>query len=112
MLELVVVLAILTLLFGMALPNLRAYYRTGKEIERQKQEEIVQKAINQYFSYQGHYPYLGHDPNAGEVRLTEDEKEFLRERLKTVTDARVDTGYDYYYNQTRGTIRLEPAAAS
>ena len=111
MLELVVVLAILTLLFGMALPNLRAYYRSGKEMERQKQEELIQKALNQYFAYEGHFPDLDpldDEPEKGDAALSDAKKEALAERLRRITAARIDSDpYDFYYDQTKGTIRLE-----
>lgn len=111
LMELVLVLAVLAILIGLAAPSLSAYYRSGKEMERQKQEELIQKALNQYFAYEGHFPDLDpldDEPEKGDVALSDAKKEALAERLRRITAARIDSDpYDFYYDQTKGTIRLE-----
>ena len=114
LLEMVLILAVLAILIGLAAPNLSAYYRSGKEIERQKQEELVQKALNQYYAYNGHYPDLdpiSDEPEDGVSPLTDEKKEYLHDRLHSVTAVRIDTeSYDFFYDQAGGTICLERKA--
>ena len=111
LMELVLVLAVLAILIGLAAPSLSAYYRSGKELERQKQEELIQKALNQYFAYEGHFPDLDpldDEPESGVFALTDEKKEMLADRLRSITAVRIDSDpYDFYYDQTKGTIRLE-----
>ena len=83
-------------------------------IERQKQEELVQKALNQYYAYNGHYPDLdpiSDEPEDGASPLTDEKKEYLHDRLHSVTAVRIDTEpYDFFYDQAGGTICLERKA--
>ena len=110
LLELVLILAVLAILIGLAAPSLSAYYRSGKEMERQKQEELIQKALNQYYAYEGHFPDLdplSDEPESGDVALPDEKKELLTERLLGITAVRIDSDpYNFYYDQTKGTIRL------
>jgi prepilin-type N-terminal cleavage/methylation domain-containing protein len=114
MLELVVVLAVLTILIGIALPSLAAYVRNGQEHERQNHQELVEKAIRQYYAFEGHYPDLDPaDPYPENGQLPQEKAEKLKELLRTVTAVRINTDkYIYYYFEETGQCTLEIKSAS
>ena len=109
MLELVVVVAVLTILLGIALPSLAAYVRNGREHERQSHEELVEKAIRQYYAFEGHYPDLDPDsPDPENGELSPEKAEKLKELLRSVTAVRINTDrYIIYYFENMGQCTLE-----
>lgn len=104
LMELVIVMAVLTILIGILIPSMSAYYRNGQEIERKNHEELVNKAIRQYYAYEGHYP--DPDPSKSEPLsgvLSDTHEEILRDLLRTTTTVRIDTEkYSFTYNQSTG----------
>ncbi|NLO47218.1 MAG: type II secretion system protein [Clostridiales bacterium] len=109
MLELVAVLAVLTILLGIALPSLAAYVKNGREHERQSHEELVEKAIRQYYAFEGHYPDLDPDsPDPENGELSPEKAEKLKELLRSVTAVRINTDkYIFYYFENTGQCTLE-----
>lgn len=105
--ELVIVLAVITILVGIALPSLAAYSRHAKELEMADHQELVQKAVNQYYAYEGHYPVLdGVDPDHP-VSLNYGQADDLRGKLKSVVSASIDIKtYTYEYNEKTGSVTL------
>ncbi len=108
LMEIVLVMAVLTILMGIMVPGMSAYYRNGQEIERRNHEGLVRKAIRQYYAYEGHYP----DPAPEEAApvsgaLSDEQEEKLRALLRSVTTVKIDTEkYDFIYNQTTGECTL------
>ena len=104
LIEVTVVMAILTILVGVAVPSLSGYYRHGQETERAGQEELVGKALRQYYAFAGEFPRLG---GSGEITLTDAQAEALQRALRTVTSARINIeDYTYTYNEETGACRL------
>lgn len=104
--EIVVVMAVLVILVGLTSPSLLAYAQNAKEIQMNDHQELVQKAINQYFAYEGDFPVLGLDPADEPQELSETQKQELYDDLVSVTSARLDLDYEYTYTQTTGVCTL------
>ena len=107
--ELVVVLAIMTILMGILMPRLINYVRNGNEVQRQKQEELADKAVRQYFAYEGSYPDLADmDGSSGNVTLSAAQEQELSTLVREVTGTRLNiTDYRYTYNENTGNVSLE-----
>lgn len=104
LIEVVAVMAVLTILVGIAVPSLSAYHRHGQETERAGQEELVDKALRQYYAFEGEFPSLG---GSGDVTLTDIQAQELQRALRTVTSARINIeSYTYTYNEETGACRL------
>lgn len=109
LIEVVLVMAVITILIGIALPSLRAYARNAKNTERTKRAENVENAIRQYFAYEGAFPDLPEweesDWTAGNclhsTQLEGDDG--LINKLKTVSNINfnIETGL-YNYNENTG----------
>lgn len=109
LMELVIVMAVITILLGIALPSLSAYSQHAKKIEMSDHLELVQKAISQYYAYEGNYPNLTElDSDAGFVWLSQTQADELRDKLMSVTSARLNTtDYDCRYDEATGNFELE-----
>lgn len=106
--ELIVIMAVLTILIGVAIPNLSAYSRSSLEIERLNQEELVNLAIRQYYVYEGHYPDPTTSDPIGDV-LDYEQKVRLQELLRSVTSVRIDIArYDFAYDKDTGKCIVMP----
>ena len=104
LMEVTVVMAILTILVGVAVPSLSAYHRNGLETERAGQEELVGRALRQYYAFEGDFPSLG---VSGDAALTDDQTQALQRALGAVTSVRINTeDYAYTYNEETGACRL------
>ena len=100
--ELIVILAVLTILIGVAIPSLSAYNRSSFEIERRNQEELVNMAIRQYYAYEGHYPDPTTSTPIGDF-LNYEQKVKLQELLSSVTSVKIDiVKYDFAYDKGTG----------
>ena len=108
LIEIVLVMAVLTILTGLLAPSLSAYYRNGREIERRNHEELVNKALRQYYAYEGHYPDPDpHEADPVEGVLTDAQEQRLRDLLRLVTTVRIDTEkYVFTYSQSTGKCTL------
>ena len=108
LMEVVVVMAILTILVGVAVPSLSAYYRHSQETERAGQEELAGKALRQYYAFEGGFPDLADlAPADGEKQLTDAQAGELQRTLRTVTSVRINIAdYTYIYNEETGACRL------
>lgn len=108
LMELVIVMAVITILVGIALPSLYAYSQHAKQIEMSDHQELVRKAISQYYAYEGHYPDVtGLDPDDGSQLLSQTQADQLRDLLRSVTTARMNTDdYSYMYNEATGNVTL------
>lgn len=56
LIELVIVIAVIAIVIGAALPRLSAYKAKQNELSRDKQEYVINKAIKQYYALSGRYP--------------------------------------------------------
>ena len=108
LMELVIVMAVITILVGMALPRMSGYLRQAEQMEREDHQELVQKALRQYYAYEGSYPNVDDlDADAGPVTLTQVQADQLRELLASVTTARLNTSdYTCRYDEGEGSIAL------
>ena len=108
LIEVVVVMAILTILVGVAVPSLSGYYRHSQETERAGQEELAGKALRQYYAFEGGFPDLADlAPADGEKQLTDAQASELQRALRTVTSVRINIAdYTYTYNEETGACRL------
>lgn len=108
LMELVIVMAVITILVGMALPSLSGYARRAEQMEREDHQELVQKALRQYYAYEGSYPNVDDlDADAGFVWLSQDQADQLRDLLTSVTTARLNTSdYTCRYDEGKGSFAL------
>lgn len=108
--EVTLVMAVIVILVGITLPSLLAYARNAKQIERSRQEELVGKAIRQYYSYVGNYPNLTDldQDDAEKDPLSAAQISELKDDLQAVTSARINIDdYKYSYNEHTGECSLE-----
>lgn len=109
MIEVVLVMAVITILVGIALPSLTAYARNAKNLEREKRAETVHQALKQYYAFEGAFPdlpdweeenYTGGDL-LGSAQLTGEDG--LIAKLKTVSSINfnIEPGL-YTYNEKTG----------
>lgn len=106
LMEIVVVMAVLVILVGLTSPSLLTYAQNAKKLEMNDHQELVQKAISQYFAYEGYFPALGLDPADEDHELSAAQKQELHDDLLSVTSARLNLDYTYTYNQSTGTCTL------
>lgn len=108
LLELVVVIAVITILVGILLPNLMTIKANSDRLEHENIAKVVQKALNQYYAYEGRYPDIV-DFSSGAL-ATQTECSELVAALKLVTDANpeLDPGI-YAYNETTGAFNVLPS---
>lgn len=108
LIEVVVVMAVLTILVGVAVPSLSAYHRNGLETQRAGQEELVGRALRQYYAYEGEYPDLeGLSPSDGSRTLSGEQMEQLQGLLKSVTSVNINIDdYTYTYHEGTGACAL------
>ena len=107
LMEIVLVMAVLTIL-TVACPKPVRLLRNGREIERRNHEELVNKALRQYYAYEGHYPDPDpHEADPVEGVLTDAQEQRLRDLLRLVTTVRIDTEkYVFTYSQSTGKCTL------
>ncbi|MCE5235384.1 MAG: type II secretion system protein [Clostridiaceae bacterium] len=109
LMELVVVLAVMTILVGILMPNLITQKANTDRMQREKTAEVVQKALAQYYAYEGAFPKL--TQSFPTVALDEGLCAELYTQLRLVTDAilPLEAGY-YTYNEATGEFAYkEPA---
>jgi len=109
LIELVLVMAVITLLVGLSVPTLATYNRNSRQAQMAKHEELVDKALRQYYAYEGAFPDLTDlDPADGDSELTSAQAGELKDALQTVTTTRINiTDYQITYNEQTGWCRLE-----
>ncbi len=107
MLELIIVMAIIAVLVALAMPSLAAYHRNSLQIEEDNVEALVQKAVNQYYAFEGRFPSLGLSGNSLHP-LTEAQQDDLKNELMKRTKVRLDVEtFDYNYNPVTGECTVE-----
>lgn len=94
LIELVIVIAVIAIVIGAALPRLSAYSEKQTEANRDNQEYVVNKAIKQYYALTGAYPkyskYIGSDGVFNDEKFAAD--------LATKTGAMIDAAtYNIVY---------------
>ncbi|NLT57962.1 MAG: type II secretion system protein [Clostridiales bacterium] len=93
LIEVIVALGIIAILLGASLPRLQAYAARQLESQRKNQQDVLNKAIVQYYALTGGYPKIYvYD---AEGNLGHDDEIFMDE-IKTVTGIRIDTGTFYF----------------
>lgn len=109
LMELVVVLAMMTILVAILMPNLVTQKASTDRMQRVKTAEVVQKTIAQYYAYEGGFPVL--TANVPGVPLNEALCTELYTRLRLVTDVLLPLEAGYYtYNEATGEFAcIEPA---
>ncbi len=99
LIEMVIVLAIISILGAAAYPRIAGYMETQQEQYRDNQEYVINKALKQYYAFTGTYPGISnpvvtYDVTDGEI-IDED---VLFEELREITGVRIDVGtYRYKY---------------
>jgi prepilin-type N-terminal cleavage/methylation domain-containing protein len=93
LIELIVVLAIMSLLLSIFVPSLMGYRRDSLERERQANADAISKAIRQCYALEGRYP-----PVAGETGL-----DYLRDNYGVIIKP---SAYRYSYELVDGEPRL------
>lgn len=103
LMELVVVLAVMTILVGILMPKLVTQKASTDRMQRTKTAEVVQKAIAQYYAYEGRFPDLSSDGDLMSQGVCDE----LYGALRLVTDAilPLEPGY-YTYSEAQGSFRL------
>lgn len=106
LLELVVVIAVITILVGILLPNLITIKANSDHLQNENTAKVVQKALNQYYAYEGRYPDIpGY--TAGNA-LDQTQCTQLVDALKLVTDANPNLAPGLYtYDTTTGAFALK-----
>lgn len=108
LMELVVVLAVMVILVGILMPNLLTQKANTDRMQRAKTAEVVQKAIAQYYAYEGRFPDLAAEGFADGI-LNEALCTELYRELRLVTDPLLplEAGY-YHYTESTGAFVLAP----
>lgn len=65
LLEMIIVMAIIAIIIGVAFPRLSAYQEQNKQQELQNQEYLVNKGIKQYYAFTGKYPNCTYNSTTG-----------------------------------------------
>ena len=107
LIELIVTLAILAILAGVAYPSLMAYRQNARAHELVKYSETVAKALKQHYAFEGRYPALSGYSGAGALNETQTDQ--LRAALKSKTGFTLNTSAYIYrdYDAAAGVIRVE-----
>ncbi len=98
LIELVIVIAVIAIVIGAALPRLSGYRARQLEAGREKQEYVINKAIKQYYALTGAYPDAENpkyytDGEFDDVKFAED--------IKKKTGAMIDAAaYEITYYET------------
>ena len=108
LMELVVVMAVLVILVGILLPNLMTIKANSDRLEHENIAKVTQKALNQYYAYEGRYPDIpGFSSGALSSQTLCDQ---LTGQLKLVTDATPELVPGIYtYNEATGTFSVLPS---
>lgn len=110
LIEIVVTLAVFVILVGAVIPSLTTYAQRMKELGMARHEELVDKALRQYYAYEGKFPQVQSLDDAGdttEYTLDAGQKEDLRNRLRDITSTRINIDdYNYAYNENTGQCTL------
>jgi prepilin-type N-terminal cleavage/methylation domain-containing protein len=97
LIELVIVIAVIAIVIGAALPRLSGYMARQNEVNRDKQEYVLNKAIKQYYALTGRYPQYNDYVNSDGVF---NDKLFAEDIAKK-TGAQIDAGsYIITYSKT------------
>ena len=105
LIEVIIALGIIAILIGASLPRLQAYKRHQLEAQRENQQDVLNKAIVQYYALTGGYPKI-YDEDEDPPVLKHDD-EFMDE-IKTVTGIRIDTGtFEIDYTDYNSFHRVE-----
>ena len=82
LLELITVLAILSVMVAFAYPSLSGYRETAIKMEADRIQKVVNKSIRQYYALKGSYPPMpGHD---AEGKINEEGLNALEEHFSKV----------------------------
>ena len=108
LMELVAVIAVLTILMGILMPNLITQKQQMDRFDREKTAEVATRAVAQYYAFEGAYPQIWEDADIAKV-IDADLSEKLHTELREVTNTLLplEPGY-YMYNRLTGTIALIP----
>lgn len=101
LMEMIIILAIISILFTITYPSLVSTRNDTRETERARQEYVVNKALQQYYALTGGYPNPGHDSSKRD--LSPDEMTALVDALQNQTGVNMDLShYKYTYKDTNG----------
>ncbi|WP_434510796.1 type II secretion system protein [Desulfitobacterium sp. AusDCA] len=101
LIEIAIVLAIISITLSIAFPSLVCTCNDTREMERARQEYVINKALREYYALTGAYPNPGHDSSM--PNLTSEEINRLEDALQKQTGVNLDlTHYAYTYNDTNG----------
>lgn len=108
LMELVAVIAVLTILMGILMPNLITQKQHMDRFDREKTAEVATRAAAQYYAFEGAYPQIWEDA-AVEKNIDAELSEKLYNELREVTNTLLplEPGY-YMYNRVTGAIALIP----
>lgn len=103
LMELVVVLAVMVILIGILMPNLVKQKENTDRMQREKTAGVVQKALAQYYAYEGVFPDIAGEAPFNGLLDTQELCDELYAKLRLVTDAilPLEPGY-YQYNEGSG----------
>jgi len=97
LIELVVILAIMSIVAGIAYPSLKAYKENAEKLEMEKHEEIINKAIVQYYAFTGRYPEAATDSKGIKSNILHSDTDYvsrinqLRDELMRETNVVMNT---------------------
>jgi prepilin-type N-terminal cleavage/methylation domain-containing protein len=99
--EMVIVMAILTIVSAIAYPRIASYMEMNREEHRKNHEYMVNKALMQYYALTGSY-YKAPYRNDGTV-MDDDHADQMLEDLRDITGAMINNADDRYkYIKTDG----------
>ncbi len=100
LIELVIVIAVIAIVIGAALPRLSGYMERQSEVNREKQEYMLNKAIKQYYALTGRYPKYDDYLDSSTSPPVFDDKLFAEDITKK-TGAQIDAdAYVITYSKT------------
>lgn len=102
LMELILVVAVITVLASLTAPDLMRQLENGREHERSRYEEVVNGVLAQYIALTGELPGL----DAGQLSAAAEQA--LQERLYMVTGVSIDIdAYAYSYNAATASLSLK-----
>ena len=109
LMELVVVLAMMVILVGILMPKLVTQKAHTDRMQREKTAEVVQKAIAQYYAYEGRFPDLSGTSFVSGTLNSQALCDEFRDQLRLVTNAIVPLEPNYYnYDEATGAFAPLP----
>ena len=97
LIEMVVVLAIISILVATAYPQISGYIKNNREQYREDQEYIINKTLMQYYAFVGNYCTV----TCGAIGvITADNAALLFNELRRETGVTIGGAYDYVYTNT------------